>query len=464
MAYSIVTDRRPRQSPTPASIPEALVTVADPGWNEARRAWNLAIDQRPAAITTPRSVEEVIRVIDFARERGLRVAPQATGHGASALGPLEDTVLLKTSGMRGVEIDAADRVARVQAGAQWLDVTEPAAKYGLAALAGSAPDVGVVGYTLGGGLSWLARRYGLAAGSLLAVELVTADGRLLRADHDHEPELFWALRGGGGNFGIVTAMEFALYPVQQVYAGAMFWPMERASEVITAWRELTVNLPDEVTSLARLVRVPPLPDVPVGLRGRALVAVEACYLGERRGGESLFAPLRRLGPEIDTFAMIPASALGAVHMDPDQPVPAFGDGMLLSDLPASAVEGLVATAGAGANSPLLSVELRHLGGALETDRWGSGTVSLREAQFAMFAVGITPDAAAVQITSNHVDVLQRVLARWDTGRMYLNFAERPRLGDSLFGKQTHRRLRELKARHDPEDLIRANHPVTPAAA
>src|SRR6476619_3002884 len=214
---------------------DALVLPHEPGWNEARVAWNLAVDQQPAAVALPESAADVAAVVRGARRRGLRVAPQGTGHNAAAIGSLAHTVLVKSERMRGVKIDPAARVARVEAGVLWAEVSEAAAEHGLAALAGSSPDVGVVGYSLGGGISWLARRYGLAANSVTAVELVNAAGELIRADACNDSELFWALRGGGGSFGVVTALEFQLYPITEVYAGVLFFPIERGAEVLRAW-------------------------------------------------------------------------------------------------------------------------------------------------------------------------------------------------------------------------------------
>src|SRR6476661_717268 len=236
---------------------ESLVLPHEPGWNEARLAWNLAVDQQPAAVALPESAEDVAAVVRWARSRGLRVAPQGTGHNAAAMGSLAHTVLVKTERMRGVEIDAERRIARVEAGVVWEEVTHAAAEHGLAALAGSSPDVGVVGYTLGGGLSWLGRRYGLASSNVLAVEIVTADGSIRRIDAESDPDLFWAVRGGGGSFGAVTAIEFALFPVAEVYAGVMLWPIERASEILHAWREWTAEMPDEMTTVGRLLQLPP---------------------------------------------------------------------------------------------------------------------------------------------------------------------------------------------------------------
>jgi len=211
-------------------------TVAAPGdqaYDEVRQAWNLAVDQRPALVAVPATVDEVVEVVNFARERGLRVAAQGTGHAASALAQasLHDTILVKTHRMRVVEVDPDSRRVQAQAGALWADVVGPASEHGLAALAGSSPDVGVTGYTLGGGVSSLSRRHGLAAQSVQAAEVVTADGRLLRADAGHEPELFWALRGGGGSFAAATVLEIRLIPFRQATAGLLFFPLDRAAEV-----------------------------------------------------------------------------------------------------------------------------------------------------------------------------------------------------------------------------------------
>jgi hypothetical protein len=439
-----------------------LVRPGDPTWDEDRRAWQLAVDQHPAAVVLAASVRDVTLTVAAAAQAGLRVAPQGTGHNAAPLGALDGTVLLKTSALRGVAIDPDRRVARVEAGALWADVTAAAGEHGLAALAGSAPDVGVVGYTLGGGLSWFARSHGLAASSVLAAEIVTADGVLRQVDADHDPDLFWAVRGGGGSFGVVTALEFRLHPIAEVYAGVLFWPLERAAEVLEAWRTWTATVPDAVTSVGRLLRFPPLPDLPPHLAGRAFVVVEAACQLTVEEGERLLAPLRALQPEMDTFATVPTTTLATLHMDPDGPVPAYGDGMLLGELPAEAVAALVRVAGPGTDVPLLSVELRQLGGALAPGASAGGAVAGIDAAFVAFAVGITPDPAAVRAVRSAVEAVQHGLGPWSTGGAYLNFAERLKAGDALFGSAAHRRLREVKRRYDPADVIRANQPVRPA--
>jgi FAD binding domain-containing protein len=442
-----------------ARIEGEVVAPGDASWDEARAAWNLAVDQRPALVAIPQSAADVVAIVDFAREHGLRVAPQGTGHNASAIATLDRTVLVKTSALREVEIDVAGRRARAGAGVLWAEVTGPASEHGLAPLAGSSPDVGVVGYTLGGGLSWLSRRHGLAANSVLAIEIVTADGRFVRCDRDNEPELFWALRGGGGSFGVVTAIEFVLYPAPQVYAGMMLWPWERASEVLKRYVEWCRTAPDQISTSARLLQVPPLPDIPEPVRGRQFVAIDGAYLGSPEAGAEALAALRALEPEIDMFAPIPAAALSHIHMDPEHPVPGHGDGMVLDELTPAAIETLVAVAGPGSGSPLLAVELRQLGGAIGVPPAEHGALAKIGGAFALFAVGMamTPEmGAAVQA---HVERVIEAMDPWDAGRRYLNFTERPSDASAFFPEGTLRRLQVVKRASDPGDMFCSNHPV-----
>jgi hypothetical protein len=441
-----------------------VVTPSDANWDEARQAWNLAVDQRPAAVAFPESADQIVSLVEFARDHGLRVAAQGTGHNASAIESLDSTLLVKTERMRDVHIDPATRTARVGAGALWMDVTGPAAEHGLAALAGSSPDVGVVGYSLGGGLSWLARSKGLAANSVTAIEIVTADGRLVRTDATNEPDLFWALRGGGGSFGVVTALEFTLYPITHVYAGMVAFPMERASEVLHAWREWTQTVPEQVTSVGRLLRLPPLPDIPEPVRGRNLVVVEAIVVGTEAEGRKFVAPLRELGAEIDTFGMLPVQELQHLHMDPEHPVPGASDHMLLRELPPEAIDALVSTAGrTDQPTPMLSVELRQLGGAVARAEAGHGALAAIDAPFAMFGVGIAMNEELAAAIHAFTPLLRAALSPYDAGSAYLNFVEDPTDVSTLFRAGAYDRLRAVKSQYDAGDLFRSNHPIPPAA-
>ena len=444
-----------------AAIAGQVFVPGEAGYDQARQAWNLAVDQRPAVVVEAGSAADVAQAVRYARAHGIRIAPQGTGHGAGPLEPLGGAMLLRTTRMRRVSIDPAARTARAEAGALWQDVTVPAAQHGLAALAGSSPNVGVTGYTLGGGLGWLARRYGLAANSVTAAELVTPGGDLVRADTDHEPDLFWAVRGGGG-IGVVTALEMRLYPVGELYAGDLLFPIQRAAEVLHAWRAWTDTLPDEVSSQGRMVRLPPAPQLPEPLRGRAFVKVEAAYLGDAGTGAELTQPLRRLGPELDTFATIPPPALSQLHMDPDQPVPYQGAGAFLSDFPAAAIDALVGLAGPDADTLLTSVEVGHMGGALARPAPSGGAQPGIDANYLLVAVGAIPAPGLAGPVRAHVQAVKDALAPWHAGYDYYNFAETPAAASAVLPPASYRRLQQIKAAYDPGQMIISAHPVWPA--
>ena len=441
-----------------AAIAGPVFVPGKAGYGQARQAWNLAVDQRPSLVVVAGSVADVVQAVRYARAHGMRIAPQGTGHGAAPLEPLDGAMLLRTTPMRKVEIDPATRNARAEAGAVWRDVVVPAAEHGLAGLAGSSPNVGVTGYTLGGGLGWLARRHGLAANSVTAAELVTPDGDLARADVDNEPDLFWAVRGGGG-VGVVTALEMQLYPVRELYAGDLFFPIHRAAEVLHAWREWTATAPDDVTSIAHLLRLPTLPEVPEPLRGRAFAVVEAAYLGDAGSGAELIQPLRRLGPELDTFATIGPSALGQLNMDPSQPVPGHGDGALLADLPASAIDSLLALAGPAAETKLTSVEVRHLGGALTRAAPGGGAQPSIDASYLLYAVGATPTPDLVGPVRAQVQAIKQALEPWHASYDYYDFKDTPATAAAVLPPASFRRLQEIKTAYDPHQVIISAHPA-----
>jgi FAD/FMN-containing dehydrogenase len=439
------------------AVAGAVHAPGDASWDQARQAFNLLLDQRPAAVVEARDARDVAAAVRFARANGLRVAPQATGHNAGPLGDLSGTLLLKTSALVGVEVDPIARRARVLGGTKWGAVSDAAAPHGLAALHGSSRDVGVVGYTLGGGLGWLARKHGLQTNAVTAIELVTADGRTVRTTRDHEPELFWALRGGGGNFGVVTAIEFALFPVERLYAGALMFPFERAGEVLRAWWTWTLDAPDEVTSTAKLLQLPPLEEIPEPLRGGSFAVIQAAFLGEEAAGRELFAPLRALGPQIDTLAPAGLEVLGDLAMDPEEPMPYFSDSQLV-DLSIEGIDAFVAAAGPGSGSPLAIAELRQLGGAVARGGAGHGARASLPGSFLTFMAGapMAPEQApAIERTLARV---RGALAPYEAGA-YPNFTERTVDAAVLFDDATLTRLQRVKAHWDPAGLFHANHQV-----
>jgi FAD/FMN-containing dehydrogenase len=444
------------------SLAGELYLPGEDGYAEATQAFNLTVTQRPAFVALPEDEDDVIEIVRYATAHGLRVAPQRTGHNADPLGSLSDVILLRTDRMQGVEIDAERRIARVRAGAKWETVLPAASELGLAALHGSTADVSVTGYVLGGGVGWYARKHGLAANSVRAIELVTADGELVRVDHDEDPELFFALRGGGGNFGVVTALEIDLYPIAEVYAGVLFFPWERASEVLHAWLDWTRELPDEVTSVGRILQFPPFPQIPEPLRGQKFAIVEAVYVGDEAAGAALLEPLRRLGPAIDTFAMVPPAGIAELHMDPPQPTPYVGEGFMLGELDHAAIDRFVAAAGPDSGSPLVSAEIRHLGGALQRPAVGHGALATLDAEFITFSVGILADAALMPAFRAQLDTIAAAFAPCTNGREYLNFTEVRTDPARFYTPETYARLRAVKARVDPDEVFRANHRIAPA--
>ena len=437
-----------------------LCTPADVGYDQARQAWNLALDQRPAAVARVRSVEDVIDVVAHARHNDLRIAAQGTGHNAAPLGSLHDTVLVRTDAMQSIVIDPHRRLARVAPGVLSQALTLDASHYALAPLVGSSPTAGVVGYTIGGGISFLSRRHGLAANRVRAIELVTADGRALRADPDHEPDLFWAVRGGGGSFGVVTALEIELLPVPKVYAGLLWFPIVRAAEVLHTWADLTrKGLPDELTTIGRLLRLPDSPDVETALRGKAFAVVEAIHVGEPRDADHLLSGLRALGPTCDTVRPISMPALGSLHMDPGLPIAAQSDGWMLRDLPAQALDVLLDLAGPGTECPLTNVELRHLDGAIARPDPGGGVVSSLNGRYLAIAAGPAPDPRSRRRAMETIESVKDVLSPWAAPRTYLNLAGSSQPGASLWDPPSLSRLLQIKDAVDPANIIRSNHPV-----
>ena len=426
----------------------------DPGYDAARTPWNLAVDQRPILVAQALTADDVTTVVRFAAEHGLRVAPQGAGHGAARVGPLQRTVLLRTDLLRGVRVDPARRIARVEAGASWSDLLDATSPMGLAALGGSAPDIGVVAFALGGGIGWLSRAYGLCCHSVTAVELVTPSVGSIRCDDTHHREIFWALRGGGGDLGVVTALELSLVATPDLYGGTMLWPWERAGEVLQTWRRWTATVPETVTTAARLLQVPTFPSLPAPIRGRRFVTVGGAVLAPPEAAESLLEPLRALGPEIDLFAPVSPDALIRLHLEPDHPVPARNGHALLGQLSSGTVDALVAAAGPNSGSTLLSVELRHLGGALVREQ--AGALRCLDAEYALFAVGAPTGELESAIVDEDLERVCAAVASSVTGVEYVNFGHEPGQAARSLSPATLEALARCRAMTDPAGVMHAS--------
>jgi FAD/FMN-containing dehydrogenase len=436
-----------------------VVLPGEPAYDAARAPWNVAVQQRPAAVAAPTSADEVADVVRAARSVGLRVAPQGTGHGAQALQGrrLDDVVLLRTTALAEVSVDPATRVARVGAGALSEQLVDAAAAHGLAALHGSSPDVGVAGLALGGGIGWYAREHGMTCNAVTAIELVTADGELVRTDPDHDPDLFWALRGGGGNFGVVTAIELRLLPIVDVYAGQMVWDITHYENVLRLWNTWAEGAPDEVSTSLRAMRFPPFPHVPEALRGRALVILDGAVNASDARAEEILAPFRTLAPETDTWARVPAASLIRLHGDPEGPTPAVGRGTLVRTLADDTLADLVATVGPGVSTSVLMAELRQLGGALARAPKGAGAMATMGGAYAAYflAIAATPEMAARG--AEDIEVAMSPLTAVETGRQYLNLVERHVDPSTAFEADAWSRLLAVRNRVDPDRMFVGNH-------
>ncbi|MES9602125.1 FAD-binding protein [Actinomadura sp. NPDC000929] len=360
------------------------------------------------------------------RERGLPLTVQATGHGTVV--PPDEGLLLRTARMSRVLVDPSRRVARAEAGARWSHVIAAAAPLGLAPLSGSHASVGVTGYTLGGGVGWLSRRFGFAADHLLRAELVTADGRHLTADADHHPDLFWALRGGSGNFGVVTSLEFRLHPVSTVYAGVALFPAERAAEILTQFRDDAATRPDALS-------------VSVALADHAdhgrVVVLRAVYAGTAEdGARALRSLLKVAGPPLhDSFRTMPYAETESLGGTPPLHF------HLYADLPDALISAI-------ARSDASGIEVRHWGGAMACPAPGTGPVGHRDVPFSLTIEGSAADAAP--------------LAAFATGGSFLNFLHDTSRTATAYTPEDFRRLREVKRAYDPQNVFHRNHNIRPA--
>ncbi|WP_116451430.1 FAD-binding oxidoreductase [Blastococcus litoris] len=434
----------------------------DPAYDMARSPWNLQMRDLPAAVAYPAFPDEVAEVLVAAARAGLQVAAQGTGHGAPPLeGRLGDAVLLRTSAMTELEVDAGRRSVRAGAGVLWGDLADAAGRHGLAARHPSSPDVGVVGYTLGGGIGWYARALGLQCNAVTAVELVLADGSFVRATADTDAELFWALRGGAAPLGVVTALEFALFPLETVVAGHLSWDWTAAERVLPAWVAWCADAPEAATTAFRLLDVPVDETVPAELRGRRIAMIDGAVLGDDASAAEILAPLRALHPEFDTVARVPAASLVRLHLDPEGPTPAYASSTLVSGLPDAAVAGILDAVGPGSGTRLAAAELRQLGGALARPDSDGGALAALDGEFLALGLGLGggDDEHWARQRADATRFLSTV-EPWATGRQYLPMLDARTDTRKVFPPGVHARLSAVRRAVDPGDLFLAAHDAT----
>lgn len=441
-----------------------VILPEDERYEEARLAHNRSIDQRPALIVSALTAADIAAAVRFAREQGLAIAVQSTGHGVPVAA--DGALLILTGRLQSLKIDPELQTARIGAGLRWGEVLAETQRFKLAPLLGSSPLVGVVGYSLGGGLGWLARKHGIAADSVLRIELVTMTGEIIRASAEEHADLFWALRGGGGSFGIVTAIEVRLFPVSTVYGGNLVYPGEMAREVMRRYRDWIAALPEEMTTSVMLINFPPIPQVPDVFRGKSFVMVRGCYAGPVEAGAALVQSWRDWqAPLIDDFGEMAFAQVAKISNDPTNPAPSKTTGAWMRELSDAAIDTLVQYARPRATPPgLTAVEVRHVGGAMNRAPADLNAFSHRDADLLLFAVGSTPTPELVSAMRVYTDAMLRDLQPALTGGVFLNFTglqearDRTRAG---FAAGVFERLQAVKAKYDPENCLRFGFDIAP---
>ncbi len=438
-----------------------ILTPQDDDYETVRRGWNRTYNHYPALIVIAHNAQDVVESVRLARELDLGIAVQTTGHGLHM--PADDALLIVTSQMTGVKIDADARIAVAEGGAVWQHVLDATTPHGLAPLLGSSPHVGVVGYSLGGGIGWLGRKYGYAADSVQWVDIVTADGELRRASLTENSDLFWGLRGGNGNFGVVTAIGFNLYPVATIYGGHLRYPVEMMGDVLYFFRDWVKTVPDELTSSLALLKIPNLPQIPEAMRGQMLVFVRAAYTGDPAEDERwMQAWLDWQTPLENTFREMPFADIATISNDGVDPVPVWGSNELFAELSDAAIE-IILQYTSNPESPMNHTELRHAGGAIGHVPVGGNALGNRDAQFFLNVGGVVPTSEELDALKSYVAEYQTTLRPHRHGGGYLNFmasSDAQKRLNEAYSPEIYTRLLALKSTYDPDNLFRYSYQLT----
>jgi hypothetical protein len=447
-----------------------LLLPANSGYDAARRIWNGAIDRRPACIARCTGVADVVAAVRFAREHDLEIAVRGGGHNVAGTAVCDDGLVIDLSALRAVWVDPAARTAWVQGGALWGDVDRETQAHGLATTGGIVSHTGVAGLTLGGGLGFLMRKHGLAVDNLLAADVVTAEGKIVRASAEEHPDLFWALRGGGGNFGVVTSFQFALHPLgPTVIAGPVFWAADDTVDVLRFYRDFIADAPDELGTVVRLGTVPPLPAIPEELHWRPAVAVACCYAGTVDDGQRSLRPLRRFGkPLLD---LVGPSPYVAFQSGIDETVPHgwqyYWKGTTLAGLSDDAIT-VIADRVYAAGSPRSYAAIFHMGGAVARVPRDATAFAGRDVAHNMSIDAVWLPDEAGERAGAETDWARRffqALQPHRAGGVYVNFLDADddagRIREA-YGDRTYRRLAEVKAEYDPDNVFHHNKNIQPA--
>jgi FAD/FMN-containing dehydrogenase len=447
-----------------ATVAGSVLLPGDAGYDDERAVFNLNHELLPAVIVVPQRAADVRAAVVLAARQHRPVLVKTTGH--QIVGSAMGAVLIATHRMNDITIDAVDRTAWVGAGVLWSEVIAKAAKAGLAPLNGSNPTVGVSGYTLGGGLSpTLGRSHGYAADHVRSFDVVTADGELRHVDAGSEPDLFWALRGGKGNFAVVTALEFDLFPVSRLYGGGIYFPGEQTADVLRAWTAWHPSTPETMVTSIAVMRMPSMPEVPEPLRGKFLASVRIAYDGTTADGERMIEPLRAVAPAVlDTVRDMPYIEVASIHNEPTDPVPYYERGIMLREFPAEAQDKLIELVGPDAETDLVIAELRALGGAWDREPAVPNAVATRGLPYSLLGVAAGPLSQEQQLKRSVAELLDG-MKPWQGDRRYVNNLAPDEAADAaaIYGPERYARLASIKKIYDPANMFRLNHNVMPAA-
>jgi FAD/FMN-containing dehydrogenase len=446
------------------SLRGELIRPADAAYDEARAIWNGAIDKRPAAIVRCEGVADVRHAVEFARSQDLLVAVRGGKHSLPGFSTCDGGIVIDLSGMKGMRVDPAARTAEAQAGLTWSEFDHETQAFGLATTGGLISTTGIAGFTLGGGIGWLMRAHGLTCDNLISADLVTADGELVHASASENPELFWGLRGGGGNFGVVTSFEYRLHQVGPVLmAGPVFYRGERAAEMLRFFREFTQDLPNEATALLNLATAPPAPFLPEEIHGKPVCVLVGVYSGPVAEGERVLAPMRELGdPVADLMGPIPYVAMQSLL---DGLYPAGGSNYFkagyMEEISDQAIDAVVNHYGE-VTSPMSEIHVHHFGGAVRDVAEADSAFGNRSAEFVLNVLGRTPDASGFDTAVEWARGCYDAVEPYTAGGVYTNFMSQ---GDNrvteAYGQEKYDRLQALKDRYDPTNLFRLNQNIKP---
>jgi len=448
------------------SLRGQVILPADSGYDQARAVWNGAHDKHPALVIRCAGTADVMKAVEFARSQGLMVAVRGGGHSIAGFSSSDGGVVIDLSDMNTVTVDPQHRRATAQGGATWADFDNETQAFGLAVTGGLVSTTGIGGFTLGGGIGWLLRRHGLTCDSLVAADVVTADGRLVHASAEENPDLFWALRGGGGNFGVVTSMEFALYPVgPTVLGGLMFYPGDAAQQVVAGWRDLTASMPDELTTLVNLTTAPPVPFLPESVHGKPIVAVGAVHCGPLDSAEDAVRPLRTLAePILDHIGPVPYVAMQQA-LDPLWTAGAhnYFTSAMLDGLPDTAIGELLSRWSAKP-TPQCELHVHHAGGAMARVPQSGTAFSQRQSPYLLNVIARSPDGTGFGGHKTWARDARAALSAYGSGAMYVNFT-----GDggedkvrASYPAETYAKLVAVKDRYDPTNVFRLNQNIPPS--